>query len=71
MIPGLELAAQARQSALPIPTQEAIERLHRRVRQIGEHELRLDDAAKGYHMFANKLDDCIKCVLLLPNGGAA
>jgi len=34
------------------------------------HRLPLDDAAKGYHMFANKQDDCLKCVLL-PNGGAA
>ena len=34
------------------------------------HRLPLDDAPKGYHIFANKLDDCIKCVLL-PNGGAA
>ena len=34
------------------------------------HRLPLADAAKGYHMFANKQDDCLKCVLL-PNGGAA
>jgi threonine dehydrogenase-like Zn-dependent dehydrogenase len=34
------------------------------------HRLPLEDAPKGYHMFANKQDDCIKCVLL-PNGGAA
>jgi threonine dehydrogenase-like Zn-dependent dehydrogenase len=34
------------------------------------HRLPLDDAPKGYHIFANKQDDCIKCVLM-PNGGAA
>ena len=34
------------------------------------HRLPLEDAAKGYHIFANKQDDCIKCVLL-PNGVAA
>jgi threonine dehydrogenase-like Zn-dependent dehydrogenase len=34
------------------------------------HRLPLADAPKGYHIFANKLDDCLKCVLL-PNGGAA
>ena len=34
------------------------------------HRLPLDDGPKGYHMFANKQDDCIKCVLL-PNGGLA
>ena len=39
-------------------------------RALISHRLPLDDAAKGYHMFANKLDDCVKCVLL-PNGAAA
>ena len=39
-------------------------------RAIISHRLPLDDAPKGYHMFANKQDDCIKCVLL-PNGGLA
>ena len=45
VFPGLELAAEARQRALAVPVQEAVERLHRRVRQIGEDVLRLDHAA--------------------------
>ena len=34
------------------------------------HRLPLTDAPKAYHMFANKQDHCVKCVLL-PNGAAA
>ena len=30
------------------------------------HRMRLEDAPKGYEMFANKLDDCVK-VVLSPN----
>jgi threonine dehydrogenase-like Zn-dependent dehydrogenase len=27
------------------------------------HRLQLDEAAKGYELFSNKLDDCVKVVL--------
>ena len=42
MVARLQLAAQARHRTLSIPAQEAVQRLHRRMRQIGKDVLRLD-----------------------------
>ena len=52
VLDGLELAAEAGQRLLAIPAQVAVQRLHRRVRQVGEHELGLDHAiGAGEHGF--------------------
>jgi len=46
VVNGLHLAAEACQGAVDVPAQEAIERLHRRMREIRKYELRLDDALR-------------------------
>jgi threonine dehydrogenase-like Zn-dependent dehydrogenase len=35
-------------------------------KQIITHRLPLEEAPEAYHVFANKKDDCIKCVLIPP-----
>ena len=42
MVARLQLAAEPRERTLAIPAQEAVQRLHRRMRQIGKDVLRLD-----------------------------
>src|SRR5712692_10851559 len=46
VLPGLQLAAETRERALTIPLQEAVERLHRCMREVREDELRLDHARR-------------------------
>ena len=45
VIHGLHLAAEARERALAVPAQIAVERLHRRMREIRKHIFRLDHLA--------------------------
>src|SRR5439155_7840398 len=47
MIAGLYLTTEARHRALAIPTQEAVERLHRRMRKVWKHELGFDDSVRA------------------------
>src|SRR5437660_490699 len=47
MFAGLELAAEPGHGSLAVPAQIAVERLHRSMREIGEHKFRLDHALRA------------------------
>ena len=50
---GLELAAEPRQRLLAVEAQIAVERLHRRMREIGKDVFRLDHASAGLRIAAS------------------
>ncbi|NVM77262.1 threonine dehydrogenase-like Zn-dependent dehydrogenase [Duganella sp. SG902] len=48
---------------------EHIQAGHLEPRKIITHRVPLEDVSDAYHIFSSKLDNCIKTVLTMPNGG--